>query len=584
MANGLEGSAGAGFGLMPDAPDAAAGPAFPAAPNAAPHVAFERADRSLVAIGIVATAIILFVGTGSTVLTGILRSQFYGSGSPNILLCNALILNIALLILGWRRNAALGAQLGERRRAEEAAKRLADTDALTGCLNRRSLDAAMAELLRGAQASGSEVIVMMVDLDKFKRSNDLHGHQVGDAVLVETARRLEALLPDRAVLARLGGDEFICSTIFEPGSEAAIERLAVQINDALAIPIDSGSIRAEVTASIGIAIAVCDPRADMAQRVQDVRHRADLAMYQAKKYGRNRFVWFEPSMEQELRLRSDLEHGIREGLPRGEFVPFYEKQVDTDTGEITGFEMLARWVSPRHGLISPEIFIPVAEDIGLIAELSETLIRLALEDAKEWNPRLTLSVNISPLQLRDPWFAQRLLRMLVEARFPPARLEVEITETCLHENIGVVRSLITSLKNQGIRVSLDDFGTGYSGLAQLRTLPFDRIKIDRSFISTLGSSADSASIVEAISSLGRGMALPITAEGIESPEVLDALRKFGTFKGQGYLYGKPASAGAVRAELARHDLLREEAQHMKGQRPAPEGPPKEPEAPAAANG
>ena len=575
MTNGLEGSAGAWFGPLPVAPDGA--PATPASPAyaAAPHDVAVSADRSLVAIGILATAIILFIGTGSTVLTGILRSQFYGSGSPNILLCNALILNIALLILGWRRNAALGAQLDERRKAEEAAQRLADTDALTGCLNRRSLDAAMAELIRGAEASGDEVIMMMIDLDKFKRSNDLHGHQVGDVVLVETARRLRVLLPDRAVLARLGGDEFICSTIFEPGSEAAIERLAVQINQALAIPISSGSIRAEVTASIGIAIAASGPGEDMARRVQDVRHRADLAMYQAKKYGRNRFVWFEASMEHELRLRTDLERGIRQGLPRGEFVPFYEKQVDTDTGEITGFEMLARWLSPRHGIVSPEIFIPVAEEIGLIAELSETLIRLALEDAKEWDARLTLSVNISPLQLRDPWFAQRLLRILVEANFPPARLEVEITETCLHDNIGLVRSLITSLKNQGIRVSLDDFGTGYSGLAQLRTLPFDRIKIDRSFISTLGSSADSASIVEAISSLGRGMALPITAEGIETPEVLDALRKFGTFKGQGYLYGKPASADAVRAELARHGLLWGQTRQPSADTP---------EAPAAANG
>lgn len=238
-------------------------------------------------------------------------------------------------------------------------------------------------------------------------------------------------------------------------------------------------------------------------------------------------------MEQELRLRSDLEHGIREGLPRGEFVPFYEKQADTDTGEITGFEMLARRVSPRRELISPDIFIPEAEDIGLIAELSETLIKLALEDAKDWDAWLTLSVNMSPLQLRDTWLAQRLTRMLVEANFPPARLEVEITETCLHDYIGVVRSLITSIKHQDIRVSLDDFGTVYSGLAQLRTLPFDRIKIDPSFISKQGSSAGSASIVEAISSLGHGMALPTTAEGIGSPEVLGALRKFGTFKGQG---------------------------------------------------
>ena len=260
-------------------------------------------------------------------------------------------------------------------------------------------------------------------------------------------------------------------------------------------------------------------------------------------------------MEKEPRVRSELVQGIRNGLKRGEFVPYYEKQIDLETGEITGFEMLARWNSPRHGVVSPDVFIPVAEEIGMIAELSETLIALALADARAWDLRLTLSVNISPVQLRDPWFAQRLLKMLVEANFPATRLEIEITETCLHENITVVRSLIASLKNQGIRISLDDFGTGYSSLAQLRTLPFDRIKIDHSFVSTLASSADSASIVEAISSLGRRMALPITAEGVESSEALSALRRLGRFKGQGYLYGQPASAEAVKRDLAAQGLL-----------------------------
>ncbi|MFM6830978.1 MAG: EAL domain-containing protein, partial [Novosphingobium sp.] len=174
---------------------------------------------------------------------------------------------------------------------------------------------------------------------------------------------------------------------------------------------------------------------------------------------------------------------------------------------------------------------------------------------REWDANLTLSVNISPIQLRDPWFAQKLLKLLVEANFPPHRLDIEITETCLHENLGVVRTLITSLKNQGIRISLDDFGTGYSSLAQLRTLPFDRIKIDRFFVSNLGQSRDSAMIIEAISSLGKGMELPITAEGIESAEVLAELRKFGSFKGQGFLYGQPSDADSVRTMLADQNLL-----------------------------
>ncbi len=515
----------------------------------------QRAERDLVALGILVAAIFLFVGTGSTVLTGIARSWIYGVGSPDVLLTNALILNIALLIFGWRRYAELQTEIAERRKAEESATRLARTDALTGCLNRRSLDDAIAQLVDAAAQCSEAVAVMMIDLDKFKRSNDLLGHKVGDAVLVETARRIEALMPTRSVVARLGGDEFVCALIFAPGGESAVERLAVRINDGLAEPIISGGLRAEVTASIGIAVGASSALHSANQVAQDLLHRADLAMYQAKRRGRNRFAWFEPTMEKELRFRSELEQGIRDGLKRGEFVPYYEKQIDLESGEITGFEMLARWLSPRHGMVSPEVFIPVAEEIGLIAELSEALITMALEDAKVWDSSLTLSVNISPLQLRDPWFAQRLLKMLVAANFPPTRLEIEITETCLHENIAVVRSLITSLKNQGIRISLDDFGTGYSSLAQLRTLPFDRIKIDRSFVSSLARSADSASIVEAISSLGRGMALPITAEGIESAEVLSALRRFGNFKGQGYLYGQPASAEDVKRELAEQGLL-----------------------------
>lgn len=513
------------------------------------------AERDLVALGILVATIFLFIGTGSTVLTGIVRSWIYGVGSPDVVLTNALILNIALLIFGWRRYAELQSEIIERRKAEEVATRLARTDALTGCLNRRSLDDAIAALVDEAARSVAEVAVMMIDLDKFKRSNDLLGHKVGDAVLVETARRIEAQMPARSIVARLGGDEFICVTIFAPGDESAIERLAVRINDALAEPIFSEGLRAEVTASIGIAVGSRGAVHSAAYVAQDLLHRADLAMYQAKRRGRNRFAWFEPGMEKELRVRSELKQGIRNGLKRGEFVPYYEKQIDLETGEITGFEMLARWNSPRHGVVSPDVFIPVAEEIGMIAELSETLIALALADARAWDLRLTLSVNISPVQLRDPWFAQRLLKMLVEANFPATRLEIEITETCLHENITVVRSLIASLKNQGIRISLDDFGTGYSSLAQLRTLPFDRIKIDRSFVSTLARSADSASIVAAISSLGRGMALPITAEGVESSEALSALRRLGRFKGQGYLYGQPASAEAVKRDLAAQGLL-----------------------------
>jgi predicted signal transduction protein with EAL and GGDEF domain len=278
-------------------------------------------------------------------------------------------------------------------------------------------------------------------------------------------------------------------------------------------------------------------------------HWADIAMYHAKKNGRDRHAWFEPQMERELRVRNALESGQRRGIGSGEFVPYYEQQIDIQTGKLVGFEMLARWKSPEFGIVSPEMFIPLAEELGVIGELSETLIRKALEDAKGWDPELTLSVNISPVQLRDPWFAQKLLRLLTETGFPPQRFEIEITESCLHENVAVVRSIITSLKNQGVKVSLDDFGTGYSSLAQLRALPFDRLKIDRSFVSELATEGANSELVAAIVSLGRGLGLPIVAEGIENSEALEVLQKLGDIKGQGYHYGRPEDAEATLERL-----------------------------------
>ncbi|OYZ44648.1 MAG: GGDEF-domain containing protein [Novosphingobium sp. 16-62-11] len=515
----------------------------------------EKPVHDYVGLGIIIAAVLLFVANGSTVLTDFLRSVLTGARPREPMLSVALILNIALLLFGWRRYVDLTREVGQRREAEETAHRLAHTDPLTGCLNRRSVGPALEEMIRTARTTGHEVVVVMMDLDNFKRANDAHGHKAGDEVLLQSARRIGDILPDRSIMARLGGDEFAFAAIYDPDHVEAIERLMARISIAINRPIEVEGVVLDITASFGLATSADRSSYQPGEAAAKLMHRADLAMYQAKKSGRNRYCWFEQSMENELRFRSELERGIRDGIPRGEFVPFYEKQIDLDTGELTGFEMLARWKSPKHGLLSPEIFIAIAEEIGLISELSESLIRQALVDARDWDPRLTLSVNISPMQLRDPWFAQKLLKLLVEANFPPHRLDIEITETCLHENIGVVRTLITSLKNQGIRISLDDFGTGYSSLAQLRTLPFDQIKIDRFFVSNLGKSKDSDTIVEAISSLGKGLNLPITAEGIETTEVLAELRKYGSFKGQGFLYGQPSDANSVRALLAKGNLL-----------------------------
>ena len=510
--------------------------------------------RDVVALGVAIAAILLFVGTGSSVLPQAVRTLIAGGPEPDHLLVNALILNVALVIFGWRRYRDLSAEVAERCRAE--ARKLAETDALTGCLNRRAFHDAANELARDAKAQGQVFACFMIDLDNFKQVNDFNGHSAGDDILVEAARRITALMPENAVVARIGGDEFACIVRFAARRPDMVDRKAAAIIEAVGRPIQAGGIPIEITVSVGISRSD-EPGAESAgpRDSRALLHMADIAMYHAKKQGRNRYFWFDAAMESELRFRAELESGIRRGIPAGEFVPYYEQQVDLASGQLTGFEVLARWISPTLGMVSPEVFIPVAEEIGVIGELSESVIRQALTDGRDWDASLTLSVNISPMQLRDPWFAQKLLKMLVEARFPPSRLDVEITESCLHDNVGIVRTLISSLKNQGISISLDDFGTGYSSLSQLRTLPFDRIKIDRSFISSLPDSKDSATIVQAITSLGEGLGMPITAEGIETEEVLKLVRAFGQFKGQGYFYGRPESAESTRKLLAARSLL-----------------------------
>jgi len=515
-----------------------------------------KADRDLVALGIAAAAVLLFVGTGSAVLPQVVASWLTGGARPDALLTNALLLNVALIVFGWRRYSELSREVLERRSAEALANQLAQTDALTGLLNRRSFAPSAAKLIAVAKEAQQGVAVLMLDLDNFKLVNDIYGHKAGDRLLLEATGRMSALMPVGGLLARLGGDEFACFVTYDTRRPDKLDQLAASLIETVSKPYRIDGNFLDVTVSIGITTASDEfDLAETEKCAQSLLHHSDIAMYHAKKQGRNRYAWFEATMESELRFRNELETGIRRGIPRGEFVPYYEQQIDLETGKLVGFEMLARWNSPQLGLVSPDIFIPVAEEIGVIGELSESLIKQAFADAKKWDPELTLSINISPIQLRDPWFSQKLLRLLVESGFPANRLDIEITESCLHENIGVVRSVVTSLKNQGIQISLDDFGTGYSSLAQLRSLPFDRLKIDRSFVSELAEEGASSKIVEAIVSLGRGLDLPITAEGIENDNVLQTLRKMGELKGQGYHYGRPEDAARTLDRLARKQLL-----------------------------
>ena len=540
-----------------------------------PDNPLQTAGRDVVAPGIAVAAVLLLVATGGAVLPSTVRSLLGDSTAPDRVLVSALLLNIALIIFGWRRYRELTREIAERRRAEDEARLLAATDPLTQCLNRRSMIEATEALRTAAAERGEAIAYCMMDLDNFKQINDMYGHTYGDAVLVKLCDRLRALLPREARLARLGGDEFAFVMAYPVGHTDRIDDLVIRLFANLAEPFEVLDITLELTISIGLATDHDDEGLPgPVIEAGTLMHHADMALYHAKKQGRNRHFWFEPSMANELRFRNQLETGIRRAINQSEFVPYYEQQIDIDSGELVGFEMLARWQSEQLGLISPQIFIPIAEEMGLITQLSEDLMDRAFADAREWDDSLNLSINISPVQLRDPWFAQRLLKRLVAANFPPRRLEIEITESCLHENLGLVRTMITSLRNQGVQISLDDFGTGYSSIEQLRSLPFDRIKIDRSFISELRKPSGQSRLVDAIVAMGRGLDLPLTAEGVENEQILTALRAMGKLKAQGYVYGKPETAEEVRRRLSAVGKLTGPAPRHAAPAALPQSPPR----------
>ena len=499
---------------------------------------------------LIAGALGLFVVLGGTVGSQFLRHNLGQSASTDQTMASALLLNIALILLIWRRTTALSNEVDVYRQAEVRAKHLAITDPLTNLFNRRAVKEKTAELSTRASRRGKSAAFLMIDLDGFKKINDLYGHDSGDQLLREVADRMRDTVPPSSVLSRLGGDEFGICMVFEPEFPETVDRVAEDLIEILARPITIGDTDHSITASIGIARPEID-----CDSIDMLIRRADIALYAAKKNGRNGFCWFENGMEVELRTRNSLEADIRAAIPNDEFVPYFEQQIDLETGELAGFEMLARWVSPLRGLISPDEFIPVAEDTGMIGDLSLSIIRKAMMEAKGWDPKLTISVNISPVQLKDPWLAQKIVKLLVETGFPASRLEVEITESSLFKNLSLAQSIVGSLKNQGIKIALDDFGTGYSSLSHLRALPFDRIKIDRSFVSTMLENSESAAIVSAIAGLGSSLSVPITAEGIEQQDIIDKLRELGCTKGQGWFYGQPMSIDNVRKMLAERNML-----------------------------
>jgi diguanylate cyclase (GGDEF)-like protein len=512
------------------------------------------ARRDIVTGGIIIGSILLMIGTGSTLV----KSAFSGlsdfGGDSDQILGIALLLNMALAMFSWRRYRDTIHQHDARTVAEERVQSLetmANFDSITGLLNRRAFTDQAAALLSNSLRRERAVALLVFDLDNFKNINDVHGHALGDDILRAIAADVKAIAPLNSLLARLDGDEFAMAVVFDPANRETVDKAAEQILSDLS---QTRVIQGTSLANISVSLGICPSGLDCTT-IDAMLRRADIAMYSAKHQGRNRFTWFDSSMERELMHRNSLESAMRTGIPNGEFEPYFEQLVDISNGRLTGFEMLARWNHPTRGLIAPDVFIPIAEETGLIVELSMSLLHRAFEEARNWDHSLILAVNISPVQLRDPWFAQKLVKLLVETGMQPNRLEIEITETSLYDNMSLAQSIIGSLKNQGIRIALDDFGTGYSSLAHLRAIPFDRIKIDRSFVSSILENAESAAIVNAITRLGDSLGLPVTAEGIEDAAIAARLNELGCHRGQGWYFGKPCSVAQTRTLLAERNLL-----------------------------
>lgn len=446
----------------------------------------------------------------------------------------------------FRANAEeLEAAHARTREAQAQAHSLARQDALTGLPNRRMFAAELEASLDRARQESCSCALLLVDLDGFKPINDVHGHGVGDRVLCEVARRLEDVPGPNKTVARLGSDEF--AIIIEPSAQAVAlvaAETAEQVLAALRRPFRFEDLQVELAASVGIA---CWPAGDSAA---DMVHGADLAMYRSKQGGRDRFCFFEPSMGKDWRDQITLDEDLRGAVLARHIEPHYQPLVDLATGEIRGFEVLARWNHPEHGAIPPDRFIAMAERLDLMSGLTSGVLRQACRDAFDWGDGVSLAVNVSPCQIIDLSFPQDVLAILRDEGFPASRLEIEVTESALIRDIDAAKAVLSCLQESGIRVSLDDFGTGYSSLYHLRNLKFDKIKIDRSFVQSMHSNLESAKIVDAVLGLARSLGMSVVAEGIEDEAASTHLTDRGCEYGQGFFYGRPVRAADAVSLLA----------------------------------
>ncbi|MDN5000804.1 EAL domain-containing protein [Bradyrhizobium sp. GCM10027634] len=432
----------------------------------------------------------------------------------------------------------------ERIRADERIAHMAHYDALTDLPNRvlmrGHLERRVAEL-----AHGNPFAILYIDVDEFKGVNDSLGHEVGDELLRQVASRLRACVSGNDLVARLGGDEF---AIIKAGTkdQAELTALAEQILTSLRLPVDCKGQEISTDASIGIAIAP-----DHGDVIDDLLKRADLAMYAAKSEGRGTFRIFVPEYDAKARQRRQLELDLRQALVRGEFEVHYQPLVDLSANVVTGCEALLRWRHPERGMVSPADFIPIAEDTGLIGEIGEWVLRQACLEAASWPGDIHIAVNVSPVQFRSRTLALKVAAALAESGLAPGRLELEITETVLIRDDEEALTILQQLRELGVRIALDDFGTGYSSLSYLHRFPFDKIKIDRSFISDIGEPADSSPIVQAVVHMAAARHMATTAEGVETEAQREVLRQLGCSQMQGWLFSPAVPATKLKQLLSK---------------------------------
>jgi diguanylate cyclase (GGDEF)-like protein len=441
-----------------------------------------------------------------------------------------------------------------RRRAETMMVHLAHHDALTDLPNRVLFRTKLEEAMAFARR-GHNLALLCLDLDQFKTVNDTLGHPLGDALLQAVAQRLTDATREIDTVARLGGDEFsIVQTAIEKPAEAT--GFANRLLELMSIPFEVAGHQIVIGTSIGIALAPQDGLdADQLLRC------ADMALYRAKQDGRGVYRMFQAEMDAEMQARRLLELDLRQALPAGQLEVFYQPQVDLRAGAMTGVEALLRWRHPQRGLVSPAQFIPLAEEIGLIVPIGEWVLREACRTVASWPGDLRAAVNLSAVQFKSRNLVAVVEQALHDAALAPDRLELEITETVMLNDTDTTVATLNQLRNLGVRIAMDDFGTGYSSLSYLRRFPFDRIKIDQSFVRDMPSKPDCSAIVRAVASLGRELGMATTAEGVETWEQLDLLVSAGCSEIQGYLFSPAVTGDAVadiRVSIA--DMLQQSAE------------------------